>query len=499
MIMRLLGTSALGIVLIAGSSAAFAQESTLRVAIPSTLNTLDPAKTKIGEEYILNFLIYSGLTELTADGEVLPDLAESWEANDDLSEWTFTLRQGVTFHDGSAFDAEDVKATIERVMDPATASTARVNFEIVEEIEVVDDHTIRFALSQPYAGFPDLMGDRHVRIVPSELDESLASEPVGTGPYRLANFQPGNRVDLERFDEYYVDDLPKMDTIVLQIIPERSTQFAALETGEVHLLWDITPEMIMEYQNAPGIVIDSIATSTWDGLIMNANQPPFDDQRVRQAVAHAVDKQVLTEIALFGTGTPTLTMIPPTHNYYNDEIEIASPDLDRARQLLEEAGYADGFDITLYVPAGRPTRERLGLGAAEMLREIGINAEIQRVPWDRFVTEIEGHAAFFTDGFYSRPTIDSSIYPWYHSDGSWNTQLWHYENEEMDAVLEAARAAGSDEDRRKYYREFQRLAVEYPAGIIPYVLNHANAHSERLQNFSSHPMMWLDLRDVTLE
>lgn len=497
--MRMLGTTALGIVLIATSPAAFAQESTLRVAIPSTLNTLDPARTKIGEEYILNFLVYSGLTELTADGDVIPDLAENWEASDDLSEWTFHLRQGVTFHDGSAFDAADVRATIERVMDPATASTARVNFEIVREIETIDDHTIRFVLSQPYAGFPELMGDRHVRIVPSELDESLASEPIGTGPYRLASFQPGNRVVLERFDDFHVEGQPNIDTIVLQIIPERSTQFAALETGEVHLLWDITPEMILEYSDAPGIVIDSVPTSTWDGLIMNANQPPFDDQRVRQAVAHAIDKHLLTEIALFGTGTPTLTMIPPTHAYYNDSIEIGAPDLDRARELMAEAGYPNGFSITLYVPAGRPTRERLGLGASEMLREIGIDAEIQRVPWDRFVTEIEGHAPFFTDGFYSRPTIDASIYPWYHSNGSWNTQLWHYQNDEMDAVLEAARAAGSDEERKNHYREFQRLAIEYPAGIIPYVLNHANAYTERLQNFRSHPMMWLDLRNVTLE
>jgi peptide/nickel transport system substrate-binding protein len=496
--MRKLLATALSFAIVAGSSPAVSQESTLRVAIPSTLNTLDPAKTKIGEEYIFIFLVYSGLTELTATGEVLPDLAESWEANDDFSEWTFFLRQGVTFHDGSAFDAEDVRATIERIMDPATASTARVNFQIVDDIVVVDDHTIRFSLSQSYAGFPELMGDRHVRIVPSELSESLAAEPIGTGPYRLREFQPGNRVVLERFEDYYNEDLPNMDTIILQIIPERSTQFAALQTGEVHLLWDITPEMILEHREASGIVIDSVPTSTWDGLIMNANQPPFDDQRVRLAVSLAVDKRALTEIALFGTGTPTLTMIPPSHPFYNDDIEIGVPDLERSRQLLAQAGYPAGFDITLYVPAGRPTRERLGLGAAEMLGQVGIRVEIQRVPWDRFVTEIEGHAPFFTDGFYSRPTIDASIYPWYHSQGSWNSQLWHYGNEEMDAVLEAARAAGSNEERREHYREFQRLAVAYPAGIIPYVLNHANAYTDRLQNFNSHPMMWLDLRSVNL-
>ncbi|WP_454283812.1 ABC transporter substrate-binding protein [Roseovarius sp. MBR-38] len=479
---------------------AFAQEDgVLRIAIPSNLNTLDPARTKIGEEYIVNNLVFSALTEITADGEVLPDLAESWSANETLTEWTFELRDDVTFHDGSRFDAEDVKATIERVMDPETASTARVNFAIVESIDVIDDDTIRFVLNEPYAGFPDILGDRHVRIVPSELDSELTTEPVGTGPFRFVSFQPGNRVTLERNDDYYIDGQPKLNGVVMQIIPERSAQIAALETGEVHLLWDITPEMVMENEGNDEIIIDSIPTSTWDGVIMNAAVPPFDDQRVRKAIAMALDKTFLTEVALFGTGTPTNTMIPPNHPFYNDALDIQPADLDGAKELLAEAGLGDGFDVTLYVPAGRPTRERLGVAVAESLAQINVNVEVQRVPWDRFISEIEGKAGFFTDGFYSRPTLDTSIYPWYHSSGSWNSQLWHYENPEMDAVLDAARSARSDEERAEAYREFQRIAVEEPAGVIPYVMNHANAYSPRVQDFSSHPMMWLDLRNVSLK
>ena len=142
---------------------------------------------------------------------------------------------------------------------------------------------------------------------------------------------------------------------------------------------------------------------------MNSAQKPFDDVRVRKAVSLAIDKPALVELSLFGHGTPTHTMIPPGHPYYNDAIKIGT-DIAQAKKLLAEAGYPNGFETTLYVPSGRPTRERVGLGASEMLKAIGIKAELQRVPWDKFVKDIEGKAAFYTDGFYSSPlSIPRSI------------------------------------------------------------------------------------------
>src|SRR5690349_15276195 len=136
-------------------------QGTLKVALPSNVNTLDPAKTKIGEEYIINFLVYSGLTELDASGKVKPDIAESWSASPDQKTWTFQLRKGVKFHDGRAVDSEDVKATISRIMDKATGSTARVNFDIVSSIDTPDKDTVVFHLKIPYSGFADILGDRH--------------------------------------------------------------------------------------------------------------------------------------------------------------------------------------------------------------------------------------------------------------------------------------------------------------------------------------------------
>jgi peptide/nickel transport system substrate-binding protein len=473
-------------------------QGTLKVALPSNVNTLDPAKTKIGEEYIVNFLVYSGLTELDANGKAIPDLAESWKASEDQKTWTFNLRHGVKFHDGREFDSGDAKATIARVMDKATGSTARVNFDIVDSIDTPDKYTIVFKLKIPYSGFADILGDRQTRIVPKDKLDSIATKPDGTGPFELAEFTPGDRIVLKKNPNYYVSGTPKLDGIVFRIMPETAARVAALETGAIDLVWDLPPEVIDQLKKNAKIKVDSVPTSSWDGLIMNASQKPFDDVRVRKAISLAIDKNALVQLALFGYGSPTHTMIPPSSVYFNKDIAIKT-DIAQAKKLLAEAGYPNGFETPLYVPSGRATRERVGVGASEMLKAINVKVDLQRVPWDKFVKDIEGKAGFYTDGFYSRPTLDTSIYPWYHSTGSWNTTLWNYKNPQMDKVLDEARAAKTDADRTKYYKEFQQIAVDQPAGVIPYVLNHTNAYRTNVKNFKSSPMMWLDLRKTTIQ
>ena len=470
---------------------------TLTAVVGADLNTLDPAKVKTGEEMNVVYLVYSGLTEMDRNMKVQPDLAESWEVSDDLKTWTFHLRKGAKFHHGREVDSDDVVTTVERVMDKATGSVARANMMIVEKVEAVDKHTVRFQLKIPYAIFPEMMGERQMKIVPRDKLDTIARAPIGTGPFVLKAWHPSDRVEVVRNPDYFLG-APVLDGVTIKIIKEPASQIAALESGQVDIIWQLPLESIEKVKKNPDIVVDAVPTSSWDALIMNGTHKPFDDVRVRQAVAAAIDKHALIEFTLFGNGTPTHTPVPPVSPFFNKDIPIKT-DIAKAKRLLAEAGYPNGFEVTLYVGVGRPTRERYGIAAQQMLKEIGIKAEVQRVPWDKFVADIEGKAAFYTDGFFSRPTLDTSTYPWYHSQGTWNSTLWNYKNPEMDKVLDAIRMAKTEAEQAQLYKRFQEIAVNDVPGVVGYVMNHVNAYRKHVKGFSSHPMMWLDVKRVTVQ
>ena len=473
-------------------------EGHLKIALTGSLNTLDPAKTKTGDEYLYLVTVFNGLTKMSRNMEVQPDLALKWEFSPDLKEWTFYLREGVKFHHGREMTAEDVAFTINRILDKETGSRARVNFLIVDDIEVVDKYTIRFKLNTPYSAFPDVFCTRQARIVPSDAADKLATAPIGTGPFKFKSYTPGDRVELVKNEDYFEAGKPKLDAVSLLVMPESATKVTALETGEIHVVWKLPIESVDRLKQNPDIIVDEVSTSSWDGIILNNSKKPFNDLRVRQALNLAIDKKELTEIVLFGHGSPTHSPIPPAHPFFNDEIPFGK-DIAKAKQLLAEAGYPKGFEITLISPEGRPVRDRLAVATRELLKPLGIKVNIQRLPWDKFISDAEGKADFYIDGFFSRPTLDTSTYPWYHSSGSWNKGLWHYSNEKVDAVLEKARQATNEEEQKKAYLEFQKLvAMEYPPSIIPYNVNHIDGYRKEVQNLHSSPMMYFDLSDVEI-
>lgn len=470
----------------------------LKIALTGSLNTLDPAKTKTGDEYLYLFAVFNGLTALSRDMKLQPDLALRWESSSDLKTWTFYLRQGVKFHHGREMTAEDVVFTINRILDKETGSRARVNFLIVDNMEVVDKYTVRFKLNTPYSEFPDVFCTRQARIIPKDAADKLATAPIGTGPFKFKSYTPGDRVELVKHDDFFEAGKPKLDAVSLLVMPESATKVTALETGEIHVVWKLPIESVERLKKNSDIVVDEVSTSSWDGIIMNNSKKPFDDLRVRKALHLAIDKKEVADIVLFGHGSPTHSPIPPAHPFFNDKIPFGK-DLAKAKQLLTEAGYPNGFEVTLISPEGRPERDRLAVATRELLKPLGIKINIQRLPWDKFISDAEGKADLYIDGFFSRPTMDTSTYPWYHSSGSWNKGLWHYKNDAVDAILDKARQAASAEKQKEAYFEFQKLvAEEDPPSIIPYNVNHIDGYRKEVKNLHSSPMMYFDLSDVEI-
>ncbi|PZN94199.1 MAG: peptide transporter subunit: periplasmic-binding component of ABC superfamily [Hyphomicrobiales bacterium] len=476
-----------------------AAQGTVRVALGTTLSQLDPAKTTIGDEYVYVHLVFNGLSRIDPDMTVKPDLAESWTASADLKSWTFKLRSGVKFHHGRVMDAEDVVATMKRILDPATGSRSRTSLSMVSEVSAVDPLTVKFDLNIPYAGFADIFADRNLRIVPKDKLAELSTQPVGTGPFMFKSWSPGDRLELIKNPDYFEKDLPKLDGVTLRIVPESSARIAALESGAIDIVWSMPYESVDKLKTSATARADSVSTPTWDGVILNNDRPPFNDVRVRKALALTIDKSAIVELALFGQGEPTFSPIPPSHPYFNKSLKVGAPDIAQAKKLLAEAGFPNGFEVPMQVPQEREQRVRVGVAVRDMARAAGIRINVERVPFASYSANVAGKAQMYVDGYFARPTIDTAIYPFYHSAGSWNKQLWLYKDARVDQLLDDARKTNDEAARKKIFETFQALVEETVPGIIAYSAAHVNGVSKKVEGFKSTPMQWLELKSVSLK
>jgi peptide/nickel transport system substrate-binding protein len=476
-----------------------ADESVLRVAFAVQPATLDPQKMRVGGlEYNAAVYCFNRLTQQDPQLQVLPDLATSWEASEDLKTWTFHLRPGVKFHNGKPFDASDVLFTYKRILDKEVASVLRVNFSIVDNIEAVDPLTVRFTLSVPYADLPAAVAGYQAMIVSESVMDTLTTHPIGTGPFRFVEYRPGDQMVVERNPDYFLPGVPTLDRAILRVIPEYTTAVSALESGAVDVVYDLPPEQVDNVKRSTVAHTEEVVAGRWQGIIWNCEMKPFDDPRVRRAFSKLVDKPALTDIAMFGHGTPTLTPIPPLHPYFRKDIPIGGADIPGAKRLLAAAGIPEGFTLEMYVPGANPPRERLATAFRDSAKQAGVNVQLRMVPPDKFFAEMEGKVLFSADGFYGRATPDLMVYPWYHSTGSWNNTLWHYHNPEVDKVLDAARATTSTTGQAKLYGRFQELVLDDPPGSVIFVQNFASGISNKVKNVALSPLMLLDITKAAL-
>lgn len=486
----------LGLAVHGGASLA---EQAIRIGVTEDPNTLDPARTNNGVGHNVAYMIYSGLTYYGPDLSVKPDLAVSWESSDDLKQWTFHLRQDVRFQDGREFSADDVVATVERLSDKAVGSVLRVNFDIIDKTEVIDKHTLRFTLKIPYAPFPALFAQYQAKIINKGNVDKLATNPIGTGPFKFVEYLPGDRVVLAKNPDYYLSDEPKLDKVVLRIVPDYTALSVALKSGDLDLVWDLPPEQIDAIRGNADVAIQEVPTGTWWSITLDNSTPPFNDVRVRQAFAKLVDKTQFTDIATFGHGSPTHSPVPPTSAYFAKDMPFPEADYEGAKKLLAEAGIDPaGLKLTMWSPANFTQLTRLSIALRDSAQKIGITIDVQEVPPDKFFDEIEGKVPLATDIFFNRVVPDLMTYSWFHSTGTWNNQLWHFSDPEVDKVLDEARRVSDPEQQKQLYIRLQQLIDEKVPGIIVFNSNHADGVSKKIQNFEISPTVLLDLRRVTL-
>ena len=378
--------TALALILSVTGGAAFAADITVGMQLePPNLDPTGGAAAAIDEVVYAN--VFEGLTRFGPDGSVLPGLAESWEIAPDGLSWVFTLREGVTFHDGLPLTAEDVAFSFERAMAEDSTNAQKQLFEGINSVNVIDDRTVEIGLDTPKGALLWNLAWGDAVIVSPASAETNATDPVGTGPFRFERWVQGDQVELLRNEEYWGEPAA-LDGVTFKFISDPTAAFAAMMAGDIDAFPLFpAPENLAQFEADPRFQVLVGSTEGETILAMNNSRAPFDDIRVRQAVAHAIDRSAIIDGAMFGYGTPIGSHFAPHHPAYVDLTGMSAYDPELAKALLAEAGLPDGFGTTLALPPPSYAR-RGGEIVASQLREIGIEAEIINVEWAQWLEQV---------------------------------------------------------------------------------------------------------------
>ncbi len=476
---------------------------------------LDPAAVTAVNDFRILMNVYDGLVRY-ADGtlEVEPALATGWEISEDGTVYTFTLREGVTFHDGTPFDAEAVKFNFDRMLDEThpQADTGPFPlaffFSAVEEVEVVDDMTVRFTLNEPYAPFLSNLAYPTGLIVSPRAVETHGTEfgrnPSGTGPFRFVEWRANEAVVLEANPDHW-DGAPALEAVVFRPITDANTRTAEMLAGGIDLMVEVPPVALSQFQGEGFRIVEQAGPHLWF-LILNTREGPFAEKAVRQAANYAVNKQALVEDVLEGTAEVAAGPTPPAFAWaHNDELEPYPYDPDRARELLAEAG-VENPAVTFYVTeGGSGMLDPVAMGTAIQadLEAVGFDVTIETYEWNTFLGEVnpglEGKAdmaemAWMTNDPDTLPflTLRSDAFP---DKGGFNSG--YYSNPEVDALLEQARVATDQDERARLYKEMQVIVHEdAPWVFVANWVQNAVA-SDAVEGFELQPSFFLLLKDVS--
>lgn len=414
---------------------------------------LDPTSAAAGAiDSVLYSNVFEGLTRFAEDGSIQPGLARSWEISDDGLTYTFTLAEGVSFHDGTAMDAEDVKFSLDRARAEDSANAQKALFDSIESVEAVDAQTVKLTLSEPNGSMLFNLAWGDAVIVAPESIEDIKQQPIGTGAFTFEDWVQGDSITLKRNEDYW-GEAPALEEVTFKFISDPTAGFAAMMAEDVDVFAGYpAPENIPQFEADPRFQVIVGNTEGETVLSTNNKMPPLDDVKVRRAIAHAIDRQAIIDGAMFGLGTPIGTHFAPHHPDYVDLTGMSDYDPEKARQLLAEAGFPDGFETTLKLPPPSYAR-RGGEIIAAQLREVGIETEISNLEWAQWLEQVFNGKDFGLSIVSHTEPLDIGIY----ARPDYYFQYDSAEFQEMNAEL----AAEADPDKRSALLEdMQRLIAE---------------------------------------
>lgn len=485
----------------------------LNIGIVSDPVSLDPHGANETVANTINSAIYDRLVYMDENSEIQPGLAETLVQIEDTV-WEAKIREGVKFHDGTELNAEAVKLSLDRVRDPEVAAPPAFLFGMVTDVRVVDEFTVHIETEFPFAPLPAHLAHTAGSIIaPALIEQSYedmanggnpftaANEnPIGTGYFKFENHVPGNSVTLSKNEDYWDEKQANVDTVTFKVIPESLTRIAELETGGIDINFTVDPSDVSRIENNPETEIVQVSSTRMVYLGFNTEVEPFDDVNVRRALHMAIDKEALVQGILDGVGIPANTPIAPGVAGFSDNVDKVEYDREKAKELLAEAGFPNGFEVSLLTDDNRE-RQDLAEALQAQLAEIGIDVSIDMYEFGTYIERAGlGQMEIFL-GSWGTVTLDADygLHPVFHSanigpPGNRSRIV----NEELDALLDEARKEGEFENRVQLYEQVQnKLAAESPYAYLYFPDNISGVRSN-VEGFWQYPSGFFFLRDVKL-
>ncbi|MFW5789753.1 MAG: glutathione ABC transporter substrate-binding protein [Bacillota bacterium] len=481
-----------------------AQAFNLSIAQGADAVTLDPHGENDQPSSRVRSQIYEPLVKMNTDLELVPGLATEWEQIDDTT-WEFKLREGVMFHNGEEFTAEDAKFTLERLADPETAADGAHIVDFLESVEIVDDYTIRIHtefqfgpmlahLSHPVTG---MLNKEAVEEAGEDYGSTVA---VGTGPFEFLEWSTGSYIELTRFEDYWGENA-EAENLIFKAIPENTVRAIEVETGGVDISYALDPVDVERLEGADGLYLDEFDTLSTHYIGFNVQKEPFDDVRVRKAINHAINVDDIVDYVY--TGLATKASSPISDNVWgaNTDLETYEYDTEKAKSLLEEAGYEDGFSTTIWTN-DNPLRMQIAEMVQENLREIGVEVEIEVLEWGTYLEDTgEGEHDMFILGWVAvTGDADYGLYALFHEDSfgsTGNRSFWA--DDRVNELLDRGRTSGDQDERKEAYFEAQEIIRDEAPWVFLIHTSEVNALRDNISNFEPHPAGHHQLKDVVKE
>jgi peptide/nickel transport system substrate-binding protein len=471
--------------------------------------SLDPIVATDGESFKVTANIFETLVKYEdTNTNILPALAESWEIAKDGLTYTFKLRKGIKFHDGTDFNAEAVVFNFERWMDKSNPYHNKDGFTYYSDmfggykgdethaiagVKAVDPYTVQFTLNRPLAPFLNNLGMKPFAIASPEAIktygwEKLNEHPVGTGPFIFKEWKRNETITLEKNPNYWQQGLPKLDKVVFKVIPENTARLTALTSGEIDIMDGLNPDDAKTVEGNPELQLVERPSMNIGYLAFNHSKKPFDHPKVREAIAHAVNKQGIVDAFFGGKAQPAVNAMPPSIWGYHDAIQDRAYDLEKAKQLLVEAGYPNGFSTTFWaMPVPRPYMpdgQKIAEAIQQDLKKIGIEAKIVTMEWATYLEKIkQGEQDLYLLGWTGdNGDPDNFLNVLFNP-----TNRSRYQNKEVQDLLVRAQSEVDQAKRTEMYKQAQEMLFKDVA-MIP--LAHSNpllASKKGISGYVPHP------------